>query len=392
MATTQDPISVKRSGLYNQVWAEPMTNVAKKYGLNDSGLRKICWRYNVPVPETGPWAKTAHGSDMKAPPLRNPDHDPSIEIYPHCAGLEIADEEQWRKAQILIADEDVEKNLIVILPHLQDPDPLIARTEKSLRSSAADLNGICHPKAKNSLDAHVSKQGIDRAMRIMDGLVKAAYKRGFSISTASADSVHTTVEILGEKVRFNLEELLDRKEKDYSAEELQQRKQYPTLYRSPVYVYFPNGKLRLQIDNSHYNMDGLRQTWADGKEQRLEDCLNSFVIGLVRASVAERNTKIERDRQQREMREAEKRRHELAQLKYEEEKKLKSLEQQVDAWLKSRNIRAFTDAVRQSHASAGKEITPGGELDTWLKWVGQQADRFDPMVKSPPSVLDEPAW
>jgi hypothetical protein len=34
---------------------------------------------------------------------------------------------------------------------------------------------------------------------------------------------------------------------------------------------------------------------------------------------------------------------------------------------------------------------PGGKLDDWITWACAQADRLDPMVPSPPSVLDEMA-
>jgi len=76
-------------------------------------------------------------------------------------------------------------------------------------------------------------------------------------------------------------------------------------------------------------------------------------------------------------------------LKYEEERKLKSLDQQVSSWLKSRDIRSLVEAIKHHFARAGKEIEPGSELAEWLTWVEQQADRFDPLVKGPPSILDE---
>jgi len=43
-------------------------------------------------------------------------------------------------------------------------------------------------------------------------------------------------------------------------------------------------------------------------------------------------------------------------LKYEEERKLKSLEQQVSSWLKSRDIRSFVEAIKHNFARAGKKL------------------------------------
>jgi len=369
-----------------------MISLAKKYGLSDNGLRKVCWKYNIPTPAAGHWAKQAHGHATKSTPLHNPQHDPQIEIYPHFAGHQIEDKQQWERAQKLIADELLDVNAFVVLPTLQDPDSVIVRTAKSLKSAATDQDGLCRPRAKNCLDVHVSKQSTDRAMSVCDALLKGMRKRGFQVSVGSSDARKVTVNILGEAVCFNLEEMLDRKEKNYSAEERRQRTQYPMLYRRPVYVGFPSGKLRLKIHDNGYALEGLRQTWADGKKQQLESCLNSFVVGLIRASVVLRNAKIESERRERERREAEQRYQERAKLRYAEEQKLKNLEQQVAAWLKSRDIRDFLEAVKQNYAHAGLEIAAGSEAAEWLAWVKQQADRFDPLVKSPPSILDESIW
>ena len=45
-----------REELYAQVWAEPMTKLAQRYGLSDRGLAKICTRTGIPVPGRGYWA------------------------------------------------------------------------------------------------------------------------------------------------------------------------------------------------------------------------------------------------------------------------------------------------------------------------------------------------
>lgn len=49
--------TVNRNELYDQVWAEPMTQIAKQYGLSDRGLAKLCSRNGIPVPPRGDWAK-----------------------------------------------------------------------------------------------------------------------------------------------------------------------------------------------------------------------------------------------------------------------------------------------------------------------------------------------
>jgi hypothetical protein len=45
--------TVRREELCEEVWSMPLTQLCAKYGLSDSGLRKVCKRLNVPVPEGG---------------------------------------------------------------------------------------------------------------------------------------------------------------------------------------------------------------------------------------------------------------------------------------------------------------------------------------------------
>lgn len=51
---------------------------------------------------------------------------------------------------------------------------------------------------------------------------------------------------------------------------------------------------------------------------------------------------------------------------------------------------SYVEAVRQWGAEKhGGEIKAGSELERWIIWALQQADRIDPLVDSPPSILDE---
>ena len=49
--------TVERQALYEQVWAQPMTKVAKEYGISNVALAKICKKLNVPCPWRGYWRR-----------------------------------------------------------------------------------------------------------------------------------------------------------------------------------------------------------------------------------------------------------------------------------------------------------------------------------------------
>ncbi len=46
-------MTVNREKLYEQVWAEPMTTVARQYQVSSNYLARICHRVGVPVPPRG---------------------------------------------------------------------------------------------------------------------------------------------------------------------------------------------------------------------------------------------------------------------------------------------------------------------------------------------------
>lgn len=51
----------ERGKLYEEVWAEAVTTGAKRYGISDVALRKICKKLAVPLPPLGYWARVAAG-------------------------------------------------------------------------------------------------------------------------------------------------------------------------------------------------------------------------------------------------------------------------------------------------------------------------------------------
>ena len=59
-------VTVSRRELYRQVWSTAMTRLAKKYGLSDVGLAKICRKHDVPRPARGYWAKKQYGKAVDA--------------------------------------------------------------------------------------------------------------------------------------------------------------------------------------------------------------------------------------------------------------------------------------------------------------------------------------
>jgi integrase len=58
-----------RKILYNEIWTEPVTVVAGRYGMSNNGLKKVCIRLAIPYPPRGYWAKVKAGKVQEKPEL-----------------------------------------------------------------------------------------------------------------------------------------------------------------------------------------------------------------------------------------------------------------------------------------------------------------------------------
>jgi ankyrin repeat protein len=57
-----------REKIYEEIWAEPMIKVAKRYNISDVGLAKICRKLNIPRPGRGYWEKKEAGKPVPRRP------------------------------------------------------------------------------------------------------------------------------------------------------------------------------------------------------------------------------------------------------------------------------------------------------------------------------------
>lgn len=64
-----ETVVYERAQLYEEVWAEPVEVVAKRYGVSGVALAKTCRKLSVPLPGRGYWAQRRAGQKLKRPPL-----------------------------------------------------------------------------------------------------------------------------------------------------------------------------------------------------------------------------------------------------------------------------------------------------------------------------------
>lgn len=270
----EQSISLHRHELYDLVWSEPMTRLAGKYGFSDVWLAKICKKYNIPRPGRGYWAKKKAGERVAVTRLPKRADDPIIDI---CIYPARSSKEKEPRSNLLAGQ--VPKN-IVVADVLTSPHPLIKETAKVLASSEADDTGIIALSVGDCLDVRVSRECVDRALRILDSLLKALLTIGVTIAVSQGSTI---VNIGNESLEIRLYEALTRRRIKAIEHNLE------GYYRFGYSLYadraIPSGILVLTINDKEFSYGSThRRTWKDTEARRLEDCLSSFVSGLIKAA------------------------------------------------------------------------------------------------------------
>jgi hypothetical protein len=158
-------VLLKRDELYALVWSVPLVQLAKRYGLSDRGLGKICHRMEVPLPGVGYWAKVAAGQQTKKKPL------------PPLTAKGVAE----HRVEVPTPRRDMN------LPALcQDPaqyHPMVQQTLKALAYQPITPN---QKYLKNDSAPHlhvdVRPEALERALRILDYLIKQLESKNIGVS------------------------------------------------------------------------------------------------------------------------------------------------------------------------------------------------------------------
>jgi hypothetical protein len=184
----------------------------------------------------------------------------------------------------------------------------------------------------------------------------------------------TTAQVFGQNIPFSI------------VEKLRQTRQETRGYSYPQMetVYQPNGELEFRAGEDKYGYRKIR----DGKTQKLETLI-SRLVGSVLREVRERAIRAEQRRlEEIEERKRAQERFVLREQIEAEEKKVQELESWVSSWVRAKQLREFIVALEQLWKEKGHDLSaksPKGERISWMK---VHADRLDPLVESPPSILD----
>lgn len=104
-------LRLDRKALFERVLSEPVSVVAKEWGLSDQGLRKACRRLQVPVPPRGYWAKRRAGHRVRRPRLPKLPEGQAEEVVVWVGGVRRSIAPTWVRSgstgpEAILVDDD----------------------------------------------------------------------------------------------------------------------------------------------------------------------------------------------------------------------------------------------------------------------------------------------
>lgn len=139
-------IHIKRDTLYEEVWNEPISKLALKYGLSGNGLKKICTKLHIPVPSRGYWTKIQHGYKVKKTPLPKRKKDAHEAYTLHISEAQTATKKEnlSLEAMQLIEVIDDSCSKIIVPQKLATPYPLTRQLRDRLNVQKPDESCYNH--------------------------------------------------------------------------------------------------------------------------------------------------------------------------------------------------------------------------------------------------------
>lgn len=361
-----EKIEFTREEIYEMVWSEPLSKLARKYSISDNGLRKICKKHNIPLPTNGHWQRVKWGykTDKKSLPKVSKDPGKIVLCFRDKDGKYI----EHVETPITKHKKELKKNeeLPVKVPtEITTLDPMIRHAQKSLLSGK-HYQYDCHEifyTANGEISITVSEPNIERALLFMDTLIKLLRKRKHDVQIIE----NTTYAIVdGEKFHIYLKERRG-------------MTRGPSKYGSySIVSYFAKGDLIF----GHEIRSWRKKEWSDGKYHKIEDKLLEMLSYFEITAKEMKEERIEDEKRRIRQQEEERIRKMIEEQKNEEIKKFKRLINQANYWKQAMVIREYLGAL--DHYPDLSD-----ERKEWLNWAKIKIEWFDPFTQVKDDILND---
>lgn len=292
------PALLSRTELHALVWAEPLRHLAKRFGISDQSLAKLCDRFDIPRPRPGHWNKVAAGKEIAVPVLPPPmtGMDERITIAPQLTGRAAPD----GNAALAAARQNGKP--VRVAERLSDPHPIIAGWLANRREAIARGRLVYDIWPNRPVRAAPFTPIERRRLRILDALFKALEAE--KIAIAETDRHAPVAQCGQDEIAFQLRPRLNEVRQLLAAEERRWHgsgRQYRReLVETDVLVF----------EIKRWLPGALPRLWQDGRKGMIEDRVGDILATLLAAFPMMAAAREEAEERQR-LREAEERRRQI---------------------------------------------------------------------------------
>ena len=177
-----EKVEVTRQELSDLVWSKPLKTLAKEYFISENGLRKICKQFDIPVPLLGHWQKIQYNKKVTVIPLpKDFKGEDNITLNKG----ETKENERITNFHKLLKEITDDTTLSFKVPDkLSNPDKLIIAAQENLANKTKEKYGTYRGITTTSNDIiniSVAPKNCNRALRIMDKIIKLLKQRGHNV-------------------------------------------------------------------------------------------------------------------------------------------------------------------------------------------------------------------
>ncbi|MFZ2285100.1 MAG: hypothetical protein WAV86_14600 [Lutibacter sp.] len=357
-----ETIELTRKELYDIVWSTTLSKLTQQYAYTNDGIKKICKKFEIPMPDGSYWSKLKFNKPVKKIELNAIFEGKDKIVLPICKEGNPINLDQ---TPLTIRTKEIKndsKAPLSVPDKLTKPDILIQNTKELLIKSKKEP--YYWDNKINSVGIFVEENNLDRAFRIMDTFIKLLRYRGHSFRR---DRNNHGPHIVVKDVDFY-----------FHLREAQKRIPGKTIYESSTFV--PTGVLVMKIGESFKAKE-----WKDGAV-KLENHLATIVAKIELDAEKElvwreecRLSKIKRDEEERI-------RKIFEVLREKEILKTRKFFSDAKKFNKATIYRNFIKATEQK-AITENNLTE--ELIDWIKWANDKADWIDPTSAKQDELLND---
>jgi hypothetical protein len=345
-------MQISRRDLYNRLWSTPMIKLARDLDISDVGLAKACRRHNIPRPPRGYWAKLAAGKASPRPGLPPAKID-TVEF----------DAARHRMPTPPKVEVDVASINVAVAFSGEDLAGIAAATYERLSNAKPSTDGFVSCGSSRVLSCSLSPATVERACRILNAVERALPSVGARFAH-DQEKKRVDIDISGERMVISIAE-------DYTRTETVKVDPKYSWMKTRLFAYHFTGDLRLTISGDFSG----RKSWGDGKRSRLEQKLESFLVGLATGAQAIAQLRTDREEQRRRWEEQARE----AEIARERQRRLRSfadhLHKEAVAWHRYCDVKAYVDHLQSQLAVS--EALPEHSRE-WLRLAVHLARLTDP--------------